>query len=129
MLITPVLDSTKTEEERLSTDIVKVGLLKHSIKINIPEKIFEEIERNNKRIEYINEAREKANRIPCENRFPIGLTPVDDVPKFYSDLLDIENRFIGEVLNTTETTHLMDEMLQGIFDRFLNHDPEYMKYI
>ena len=121
-------DILVTEDERLSTDMVTVNLLKHSASIEIPVEVQEEIERNNKRIDYINEVRENQKRKPWDNRFPVGNTPVKDVEKLDADIREVKQKFICDVLNS-ETIHALDSTLRSIFDRFLMDSPEYTKYI
>lgn len=116
-------------EKYMSTGIVKVDLLKPSVTIYIPYKVWDEIERNNKRIEYINEVREKAKRNPMyDNRFPEGSTPVRDIDQLLEDIEKIENNYVFESLDKP-TTNSLHNQLQVIFDRFVNDYNSYTMYI
>lgn len=116
-------------EKYLSTDIVKVDLLKATATVDIPDSVLEEVERNNKRIEFIKEIREKAKRNPMyENRFPEGNTPVRDIQRLIDDLEEVKNRFVYEGMFRA-TTEALDMHLRMVFERFLRHDERYTTYI
>ena len=94
---------TARREKELSTSIIGVDLFKSSVKVTVPLVVEEEIERNAKRIEYIEEIREKAKRNPIhDNRFPEGNTPVRDVQRLIDDIEHISSMYVNEPI--TEST-------------------------
>lgn len=120
---------TARREKELSTSIIGVDLFKSSVKVTVPLVVEEEIERNAKRIEYIEEIREKAKRNPIhDNRFPEGNTPVRDVQRLIDDIEHITSMYVNEPI-TESTIQSMYWQLNGIFDRFVNDHDSYIMYI
>lgn len=115
--------------KELSTSIIGVDLFKSSVKVTVPLVVEDEIERNAKRIEYIEEIREKAKRNPIhDNRFPEGNTPVRDVQRLIDDIEHITSMYVNEPI-TESTIQSMHWQLNGIFDRFVNDRDSYIMYI
>lgn len=120
---------TARREKELSTSIIGVDLFKSSVKVTVPLAVEDEIERNTKRIEYIEEIREKAKRNPIhDNRFPEGNTPVRDVQRLIDDIEHITSMYVNEPI-TESTIQSMHWQLNGIFDRFVNDHDSYIMYI
>ena len=120
---------TARREKELSTSIIGVDLFKSSVKVTVPLVVEEEIERNAKRIEYIEEIREKAKRNPIhDNRFPEGNTPVRDVQRLIDDIEHITSMYVNEPI-TESIIQSMHWQLNGIFDRFVNDRDSYIMYI
>lgn len=120
---------TARREKELSTSIIGVDLFKSSVKVTVPLVVEEEIERNAKRIEYIEEIREKAKRNPIhDNRFPEGNTPVRDVQRLIDDIEHISSMYVNEPI-TESTIQSMHWQLNDIFDRFVNDHDSYIMYI
>lgn len=116
-------------EKELSTSIIGVDLFKSSVKVTVPLVVEEEIERNAKRIEFIEEIREKGKRNPMYyNRFPVGSTPVRDVQRLIDDIEHITSMYVNEPI-TESTIQSMHWQLNGIFDRFVNDYNSYIMYI
>lgn len=120
---------TARREKELSTSIIGVDLFKSSVKVTVPLAVEDEIERNTKRIEYIEEIREKAKRNPIhDNRFPEGNTPVRDVQRLIDDIEHITSMYVNEPI-TESTIQSMHWQLNDIFDRFVNDHDSYIMYI
>lgn len=120
---------TARREKELSTSIIGVDLFKSSVKVTVPLVVEEEIERNAKRVEYIEEIREKAKRNPMyDNRFPEGNTPVRDVQRLIDDIEHITSMYVNEPI-TESTIQSMHWQLNDIFDRFVNDRDSYIMYI
>lgn len=120
---------TARREKELSTSIIGVDLFKSSVKVTVPLAVEDEIERNTKRIEYIEEIREKAKRNPIhDNRFPEGNTPVRDVQKLIDDIEHITSMYVNEPI-TESIIQSMHWQLNDIFDRFVNDHDSYIMYI
>lgn len=120
---------TARREKELSTSIIGVDLFKSSVKVTVPLVVEDEIERNTKRIEYIEEIREKAKRNPIhDNRFPEGNTPVRDVQRLIDDIEHITSMYVNEPI-TESIIQSMHWQLNDIFDRFVNDHDSYIMYI
>ena len=120
---------TARREKELSTSIIGVDLFKSSVTVTVPLVVEEEIERNAKRIEFIEEIREKAKRNPIHyNRFPEGSTPVRDVQRLIDDIEHITSMYVNEPI-TESTIQSLHWQLNGIFDRFVNDQHSYIMYI
>lgn len=120
---------TARREKELSTSIIGVDLFKSSVKVTVPLVVEDEIERNTKRIEYIEEIREQAKRNPIhDNRFPEGNTAVRDVQRLIDDIEHITNMYVNEPI-TKSIIQSMHWQLNDIFDRFVNDRDSYIMYI
>ena len=122
-------EKIKRREKYLSTERVNVDLLKNTIKYNLPNSVWEEIDRALKKINYIEDIRVKyENRPDTNNRFPIGHTPVKDVYAFLTDIEKIENKYLNEVIEKPLTEAITME-INMLSERFVNDDFCYIKYI
>ena len=120
---------TARREKELSTSIIGVDLFKSSVKVTVPLVVEDEIERNVKRIEYIEEIREKAKRNPMyDNRFPEGNTAVRDVQRLIDDIEHITSMYVNEPI-TESIIQSMHWRLNDIFDRFVNDRDSYITHI
>lgn len=120
---------TARREKELSTSIIGVDLFKSSVKVTVPLAVEDEIERNAKRIEYIEEIRKKAKRTPIhDNRFPEGNTPVRDVQRLIDDIEHITSMYVNEPI-TKSIIQSMHWQLNDIYDRFVNDHDSYIMYI
>lgn len=122
-------EKIKRREKYLSTERVNVDLLKNTIKYNLPNSVWEEIDMTLKKINYIEDIRIKyKNRPDTNNRFPIGCTPVKDVHAFLVDIEKIENKYLNEVIEKPLTEAITME-INMLSERFVNDDFCYIRYI
>lgn len=119
---------TARREKELSTSIIGVDLFKSSVKVTVPLAVEDEIERNAKRIEYIEEIRESQKEPYTDNRFPEGNTPVRDVQRLIDDIEHITSMYVNEPI-TKSIIQSMHWQLNDIFDRFVNDHDSYIMYI
>lgn len=121
------IEELHEEEKRLSNGYVKIDLLKHEATIKVPDEVIDLLERNEKKIEFIQEClKSKDPRKNC--RFHLGQTPVKDIDALVDDINKVKNIFLHQQLNLVTTT-LMEEKLKTIFHRFVTDDNSYIKFI
>ena len=114
-------------EREMSTRHVKIDILRERAVVEIPDKVWELIELNERKLDFIKECRESGN--PNKERiFPVGCTMVLDTDKLFKDLEHLKNDFINEEM-TAMTTYQMETRLEWIFDEYLNYHETYTKYI
>lgn len=115
------------QERELSTRHVKIDLLKAEAEVDIPDKVLNLIELNDLKIYFIKECRESGNPMKA-GRFPVGGTMVLDTDKLLNDIKRVREEFINQPI-TTMTTSYMETKLELIFDKYLNYNETYTKYI
>lgn len=119
-------ERTVRQERELSTRHVKIDLLKAEAEVDIPDKVLELIELNDRKIDFIKECRESRNPMKV-GRFPVG-TMVLDTDKLINDIKRVREEFINQPI-TAMTTSYMETKLELIFENFLNYHETYTKYI
>lgn len=119
-------ERTVRQERELSTRHVKIDLLKAEAEVDIPDKVLELIELNDRKIDFIKECRESGNPMKVV-RFPVG-TMVLDTDKLLNDIKRVREEFINQPI-TAMTTSYMETKLELIFENFLNYHETYTKYI
>lgn len=120
-------ERTVRQERELSTRHVKIDLLKAEAEVDIPDKVLELIELNDRKIDFIKECRESRNPMKV-GRFPVGGTMVLDTDKLLNDIKRVREEFINQPI-TAMTTSYMETKLELIFENFLNYHETYTKYI
>lgn len=114
-------------EKQLSTEHVKIDLLQAGAMLDIPQKVLDLIDMTERKINIIEEYRKSKNPRKVE-MFPIGHARVLDVENFVEDIKCLSDEYINSMI-TKEITETIEMRLQLIFDRFLNMDECYIKYI
>ena len=120
-------ERTVRQERELSTRHVKIDLLKAEAEVDIPDKVLDLIELNDRKIYFIKECRESRNPMKA-GRFPVGGTMVLDTDKLLNDIKRVREEFINQPI-TAMTTSYMETKLELIFENFLNYHETYTKYI
>lgn len=113
--------------DTISLDNVEANILDGSVAIQIPKLVNDEIERNKKCVDYINECRNSMNPFR-KSIFPIGSATILNVRQLFNDIQDITNNFMHLQL-TQENIESMNAQLDEVYSQFLNYNKKYITHI